>query len=114
MWRSLDDGELIQAYRRGPFPGGSAPPALVRVLEGLRGRQFASKVFAVTSLGHLRLTTAPDFTRQEAHDFVAVEPNYVGYFEAGCRKSAAGRWCREEELPDVVECYLLRLLLQSP
>ncbi|NTX36583.1 hypothetical protein FJV41_39995 [Myxococcus llanfairpwllgwyngyllgogerychwyrndrobwllllantysiliogogogochensis] len=110
MWLPLEERTLVETFRRQPFPSGSPSPVLVCLLERLQRLGGLRGVFAVTGMGQLSLTTAPHHGVQEAHDSVAVFAQGVAYFEAGSRRSTSGRWCREEELLDLVECHLLRLL----
>ncbi|MCP4548382.1 MAG: hypothetical protein GY835_18125 [bacterium] len=103
------------AYKK-EFPGGNAPQALVTLLERLAREEYASKVYAATSLGMLRLTTAPDFSVEDRHGSVGVRTYdkhfVVAYIEAGKHKATVSRVCSEEDLMDVVGLYLLRLLLE--
>jgi hypothetical protein len=121
MWLSLKSPEVVQAYLREASP---EPPlarqVLARLLGDLQRREdLPDRVYAVTSLGRLRLTTAPDGLQEDRHAFIFVglarqgSRFFASYFPAGCRHSRWGRDCREEELPHLVECLLLRLLLES-
>jgi hypothetical protein len=115
MWRSLRDPELLEVYQRERRLGGVPPPAIVKLLEWLQTLELPGEVYAVTSLGELSLTTAPGDGQRDAHDSiwvgVAGRGYAVSYFEAGNRCAVGGRRCKEDELPLVVETYLLRLLL---
>jgi hypothetical protein len=114
MWRPLQDTGLGVAFEK-EFPSGRAPAALARLLNELSSQEYAGKIFAVTSLGNLRLTTAPDYTQADRHDVVAIkcrgDEYVVGYIEARSSKASPATICREDELKSVVERYLLRLLL---
>jgi hypothetical protein len=117
MWYSLSHPDLLTLYQ-GNFPGRMAPPGLLRLLAHIQAQAFADKVFAVTSLGHLRLTTGESYAMEEEHDVIAINPSgdgySVAYVEAGRSRATTSRLCSGKELADVVECYLLRLLLHTP
>ncbi len=116
MWRLIKDDNLIDIYIR-EFIDCNVPQAIVNLLDDLRNHEFPDELYVTTSLGQLRLTTAPDYLQDKKHDAVGViDYGYeyvVAYIEAGSNYASASRICKEKELYDVVQCYLIRLFLQK-
>jgi len=112
MWKPLTDEGLVEAYKR-EFIGGNAPRGLVRLLEKLNQEKYRG-LYAVTSLCKLRFTTAHV---ENKHAYVAVLERdgefAVVYAPKGARVASATRICKYEELFDVVELYLMRLVMEK-
>jgi len=113
MWRPLNDSQLVSAYVK-EFPGSRAPAALVKLLEALRTTDCDGNVFAVTSLGSLWFTTAPDYTQADKHPSVSVllrgDGFSVSYVEAGKRRATSGGITLESGLEATVRAFLLRMV----
>ncbi|WP_163996547.1 hypothetical protein [Pyxidicoccus caerfyrddinensis] len=116
MWIPLSDPGLVSAYTR-EFHGGNAPPRFVRLLSELQQLELPATVYAVTSLHNLWLTMATAAEPLGSTDAITIDAKgnlcVVSYFEAGNRRAVAGRLCKESELRDLVEVYLLRMILCS-
>jgi hypothetical protein len=124
----LDDPRLLAAYRS-EFPNHAAPDVLCELLEHLAQKPYASSVYAITSLQHLRFGTVPYEQSHPLDPHVSVSlwkatspakaySASVSFVARGERKSSAGRLCHPDELPMYADLYLQRLLLdelhQSP
>lgn len=111
MWRNIRDPGLLEAYRAEAAvrPGYEA---IARMLEALRASDIDG-LFAVTSLGVLRLTTAPSWLAEDRHpsvDVVARKGGHVVSFALpGARCSTSSTECDERTLLSTVEMHLLRL-----
>ena len=117
MWRSLRDPETPALYER-EFPQPhQAPSALVGLLRDLSVKEFAAGLFAVTSLGRLKLTRAPSYDREEQYDVVAIlvrgSEFAVSYLPRRGNGEPVTAICKADELPGVVERFLIRLVLSS-
>jgi hypothetical protein len=112
MWKPLTDEDLVEAYKR-EFIGGKAPRALVRLLEKLNQEKYRG-LYAVTSLCKLRFTTV---RVDDKHAYVAVlerdDEFAVVYASKGAKFASATRICKYAELFDVVELYLMRLVMEG-
>lgn len=115
MWKSIRDPELLAAYRR-ELPG---PPdaAIESLLVRLSSSPDTSQLHVVTSHGHVRLTLASDYTREEEYGSLHLgksgDSYFVSHVEKRARQASASRVCAREDLPSVIELYLLRLLNES-
>lgn len=115
MWRNIRDPELLATYRR-ELPGPSQPIEVL--LSALAVHPQLEGLFAKTSHGELSLTTAPNYSVMEKHASIAVARSrkggfVVAFFEPDTREPTAERACGPSELLEVVELYLLRLVLES-
>jgi len=111
MWRNIRDPGLLEAYRAeaAARPGYEA---IAHMLEALASYDIDG-LFAVTSLGVLRLTTAPTWLAEDRHpsvDVVARKGSYVVSFASpGARRSASSTECDGGTLLSTVEMHVLRL-----
>lgn len=121
MWVSLKRPDVVQAYlNETRYEPPLARQVLARLLGDLHRREeLPDRVYAVTSMGKLSLTMSPHsgVWEERAHIHVGATRQgsrfYVSYYPAGLRHSRWGRDCSGAELPDLVECHLLRRLLES-
>jgi hypothetical protein len=117
MWKYLADPKLIETYRE-EFISGYCPKEIVSLLAELSKKPYASNLCAVTSLGHLRLTTATSWQEGEKHDCIWIGQRYdagklaitISYVEKNCRKSTSDQRCTPEEAADCVDLYVSRLI----
>jgi hypothetical protein len=117
MWISLADPKLIETYREEFIPG-QYPEEIASLLTELSQKTYTSNLWAVTSLGKLRLTTASTWEEAENHDCIFIGHQYeagklvitISYVEKNCRKSTADRRCAPEEAAGYVYLYAIRLM----
>ena len=113
MWRDLHDPELVGSFRREVH----GATALEHLLEALAARQELVGISAVTSLGKLRFTRAPTWSAKGRWSEVPVLQTgarfLVAFVPAGASHACAARECLLSELLEVVDLYLLRLVLES-
>jgi hypothetical protein len=64
MWYQLLDSNLEKAYKKEYHPHADIKP-IISLLRALKQKPYASELCAVTSLGHLRLTTAQSWKDDE-------------------------------------------------
>jgi hypothetical protein len=119
MWALLSD----PGHAAGFADLGEAYAPLRRLVEQLARRPYAGAVFAFKAMASLNLTTAPGYQEAAGHDQVGIGYNPapglfgVGYSEwvSATRnpphRDVAGRTCEWSTVVDVVDCYVLRLLL---
>ena len=120
MWLHLADPELVEIYRKG-FEPNECPEEIASLLVELSQKPYASKLCVVTSLRHLRLTTAASWQEGERHDYIYVSRQYdaekpvitISYVEKNCRKSTADRRCAPEEAAGYVDLYAIRLIASA-
>jgi hypothetical protein len=120
MWLSLTDSKLIETYRK-EFITGQCPEEIAALLVDLSKKPYASNLWAVTSLGHLRLTTANSYRDCEKHDCIHVGRRNdagklvitISYVEKNRRKSTADRQCAPEETVGYVNLYAIRLIASA-
>ena len=120
MWLSLTDPKLIESYRE-EFFSGHCPEEIASLLAELSKKPYASNLYAVTSLGHLRLTTATSWQEGEKHDCIFVSHRYdagklvitLSYVEKNSRKSTADRRCATEEAAGYVDLYVIKLIARA-
>lgn len=115
MWIRLDNESLVPRYE-GAFSGRApASPMLVGLLRELSRTSFAASVWAVTTHGHLRLTTAPSYKVERAHGSVHVTPRgqdcCVSYLAPDAVEPEEEEVCRADELRSLVVEYVQRYLL---
>ena len=113
MWKLLKAENLIAAYRKEAEGVEKHVDALAALLETLSSRPWASDVFAVTSLGHLRLTTG-SYLEQEKHGCLFI--NALSSCEVGLTYCAphhsepdADIRCGFDQAPAKIELLLIRL-----
>lgn len=119
MWALLSDPGHEESFA----DHGVAYAPMRRLLAELARRDYAGVVYGVKSLASFSITTAPTYQDAEGHDAVVVmyHPGRglfaVGYSEwvSPTRnpplRSAAGRMCEASETGEVIDRYVLRLLL---
>lgn len=119
MWTTLSDpdlGEYISDLGHEYAP-------LRELVERLAQQAYAKSLYAVTSLMHLSLTTAPDFEQQTGHDMIGVDYNpRRGLFELSynewissssnpSRRAVAKLLCEPSEASKIIDVYVVRLLM---
>ncbi|WP_426745925.1 hypothetical protein VZQ01_36100 [Myxococcus faecalis] len=116
MWLLLSDKELVSMYVR-EFIGREAPMGIAGLLRKLQLLCVGVGIYVKTSLNDLCLTLASsDATGDESDNVVVLVRGgrlSVSYFEAGNRNAVTSRSCSVGELNDIVEAYLLRLILTN-
>ena len=124
MWVPLTDENLIERYKKHFVSENKVPKHIVSLLEQLQKKSYADKLAVVTSLGHLRLTTALSYVpvdEESKHgcinvtEFVDAGKAVINLsFTAGTeRQASAGRRCAPEEAADYIDLYVMRLLLEK-
>ena len=86
MWVRLDDTELIVRYRSEFLA--KEPDGMVELLTALARGPLADRVWAVTTLNALRLTTAPSYLEEEEHPTVWVGKNGEEFEVSGAAPGA--------------------------
>lgn len=121
MWLSLADERLVEIYKKHFTTEERIPKHIVSLLSQLQKKPYASKLTAVTSLGHLYLTTALSLEDESKHDCVFISQ----FIDAGKpvisiahslkaeRNASATRRCSPKEAVDYVDLYVMRLLLEK-
>jgi hypothetical protein len=114
VWRSLADPDLLTVYR-GEFPGGHCPEPLGALLADLATREYADRVFAVTSLHHLRLSASPSWQSGHRHDCIFLglgrDPGSLAvWYRSQSGQPGAGRQCLAAEAGGLVDLLVFRLL----
>jgi hypothetical protein len=119
MWTALTDPRLIDNI---DYLGHDYAP-LVRLVEQLSQQPYASKLYAVTSLTHLSLTTAAAYEERDGHDIIHVEYDPTrGLFELAygewtsstnsTLRGTSARLCGEpDEAKIILDSYIVRLLV---
>jgi hypothetical protein len=119
MWAILSHPGHAESF----LDHGEAYAPMRRLVERLGQRPYAGEVYAVKSMWYFCLTTAPSYQEAPGHDevWIAYNPGN-GLFDVGYdewisptrnpqRRTAVGRTCERPEVMDVVDRYVLRLLL---
>jgi hypothetical protein len=119
MWGLLSDPGHEDSFA----DHGDAYAPMCRLLAELARREYAGRVNGVKSLWSFSITTAPGYDEAEGHDTVGVvyHPRRglfaVGYSEwvsatrNPTHRPVAGRMCESAEAAEVIDRYVLRLLL---
>jgi hypothetical protein len=124
MWVPLTDENLIEIYKKNFVSEKKVPKRIISLLEQLQKKSYADKLAAVTSLGHLRLTTALSYVsvnEESKHGCINVsesidagKPVINLSFTAGMeRQASAWQRCAPEEAADYIDLYVMRLLLEK-
>jgi hypothetical protein len=119
MWALLSDPGHAASFDH----LGEAYAPLRRLVEQLVRREYAEQVYAYKSIASFSLTTAPTYQEADGHDEVGITYNPgrrlfgVGYSEWVSptrnprHQTVASHVCEPHEVGEVIERYLLRLLL---
>lgn len=119
MWAILSDPGHEESFA----DHGDAYDPIRWLLAELSLRDYASRVYGVKSLASFSITTAPSYQEADGHDSVWIEYHperglfAVGYSEwvSATRnpplRMAAGRMCEAGEVAEVIDRYVLRLIL---
>jgi hypothetical protein len=118
MFLALADERLVEIYKQIVYPDGLV---IAELLRRLRDKPYAKKVFAVTSIGRLSLTTAASYPESEnSYSFCVGEKTDAGktlitmsYHANGRRKPSAERQCPLEEAVEYIDLYVMRILLEQ-
>jgi hypothetical protein len=117
MWCPLNDSSVVEQYESGFSSNAPAPPALVTLLHLLQKKDWAADIYVATSLNHLSLTNAPSWNSAAACPSLSIEIRgeevVVAFVDAGNRVAGPQRRCQPEELADVVELYVYRMLAKE-
>lgn len=118
MFVSLADKKVAEYYRKGL---GYEPKReiVALLLEKMSEKPYAEKLSAVTSIGHLYITTALHWDDNTKNDSVSIDSfkdagkNLItlAYHSCGRRKADAGRICPLEEAVDYIDLYVMKLIL---
>lgn len=118
MFVSLADKNVAEYYRVGL---GYEPnrEIIALLLEELSKKVYAEKLSAVTSMGHLYITTALRWDDNTKNDSVFISHFedagknliVVSYHSNGRRIGNASRRCSLEEAIDYIDLYVMKLLL---
>lgn len=93
-------------------------PGFDELIANLTARDDLPDLYAVTSLGKLRLTTAPSFVEESKHPCIwilVVKPAgncSVAFVPPGARRASAEKRCAPDDLISTLELFLLRLALE--
>lgn len=121
MWALLSDFRHADSFNH----LGEAYAPLRQLVEQLAHREYADRVYAFKSMASLNLTTAPSYHDADGHDDIGIGYNPrsglfgVGYCEwvsPTCNprhRTAASRVCESKEVGEVIDRYVLRLLLSG-
>lgn len=122
MWALLSDPGHADSFDK----HGEAYAPLRRLVEHLARQEYAGRVYAFKSLASFNLTTAPMYQQADGHDVISIEYDPGrGLFGVGYRewvaptrnprnprhRAAANRACEVTQVAEVVDRYVLRLLL---
>jgi hypothetical protein len=118
MFLALADERLVEIYKQTVYPDGLI---IAELLSRLRKKPYAEKVFAVTSVGNLSLTSAASHRETEnVYSFRVGEKNDAGktvitmsYHPNGRRKPSAERQCPLNEAVEYIDLYVMRILLEK-
>ncbi len=113
MYRRLDTPHLTDLYRS-EHPD-DAPAALCDLLSALAAEPWSARVWAVTSLGALRLTTAPRWQDEADHGSVSLScagrTVTASYVEPGGRVAARSTTVDVSRARWVAQTYVVWCLL---
>jgi hypothetical protein len=121
MWALLSDPGHAESFT----DLGDAYALLRRFVEQLAHREYAGRVYAFKSMASFNLTTAPTYQEDAGHDVIGIGYNPgrglfgVGYCEwlsptrNPPHRTAASRACEAAEVGEVIDRYVVRLLLSS-
>jgi len=118
MFLALADKQLVEIYKQIVHPNGLI---IAELLSRLRNKPYAEKVFAVTSVGNLSLTTAASHCEtKNVYSFRVGEKNDGGitvitmsYHPNGRRKPSAERQCPLETAIEYIDLYVMRIMLEK-
>jgi hypothetical protein len=115
MWKHIRDPDLLSVYAN---EFGDKVPGLERLVLHLANRQDLPDLYAVTSMGKLRLTTAPSFADENKHPVIGIlklESGQcaVAFFPPRSTRPSAEKECSPDDLISTVELFLLRLRLEA-
>lgn len=118
MFIPLADERLVEYYEQIVHPNGLL---IAQLLSRLRNKPYAEKVYAVTSIGRLFLTTQSSYKDSEKHfGFQVAEKRDAGktlivfsQHNDGRRKPNAECQCSLEEAVDYIDLYVMRMLLEK-
>ena len=120
MFVSLADKNVAEYYRKGL---GYEPnrEVIALLLEKLSRKPYAEKLSAVTSIGHLSITTALSWEDNTKNDSVFIDlikdagKNVIvmSYHSNGRRKTDASRRALLEEAVEYIDLYVMRLILEK-
>ena len=123
MWLPLTDENLIETYKKNFISEKKVPKHIVSLLRRLQSKSYAGELAAVTSLGHLRLTTKLSYVsddKESEHGCIYVSESVdagkpvidLSFIARTERQAGAGRRCAPEEASDYIDLYVMRLLLE--
>lgn len=124
MWLPLTDENLIESYEKNFVSEKKVPKHIVSLLQRLQSKSFADKLAAVTSLGHLGLTTKLSYVsddKESEHGRIYVDESVdagkpvidLSFVARTERRAGAWRRCTPEEAFDYIDLYVMRLLLEK-
>lgn len=112
MWADLRDPGFVEFYR----DLGEDWEPMVHAVQYIQAQPWAESLFAVTSLAHFQITTAPSYAEQDGHRFLILtwlprEHSFRLAFDSDPKKNA--RQCSELELPNAINALVNRLLIEE-
>lgn len=114
MWRSIRDPDLLRAYASELGP---KIPGFDKLVQHLCKMEGMPNLYAVTSLGTLRLTTAESFLDAGKHPAITILRTGayydVAFFPPNSKRASAWKACSPEDLIPTVELLLLRVALEA-
>lgn len=120
MFISLADKNVAEYYRQGL---GYNPDReiIALLLEKLSEKSYADKLSAVTSMGHLFLTTDLSWSENSSNGSVFVDvikdagenKIVLSYHSKNRRKFEAGRFCHLSKAVEYIDLYVMRLILEK-
>ena len=118
MYLSLADERLVEVYKEIVHPNGLV---IAELLSRLRNKPYAEKIYAVTSVGRLFLTTASEYNDFETNfSFRIGEKKDAGktlitfsqHPNSGGKPSAEHQGTLEEAI-EYIDLYVMRILLEK-
>lgn len=118
MFLLLTDESLTEIYKKIAHPNGLV---IAELLSRLRNKPYAEKVYAVTSIGQLSLTTASSYNDiEDSFSFKIGEKKEadkilitISQHPNGSRKPSSERECSLEEAIEYIDLYVMRILLEK-
>jgi hypothetical protein len=123
MWVSLADENLVDYYKKSAlsYRSEKAPELIILLLERLSKKSYADKLFVVTSVGRLSLTTALCWDGKTRNYGVGIDQIIdagkpvlaISGLTMSRKESVAGRYCSLEEAVEYIDLYVMRILLEK-
>jgi hypothetical protein len=115
MWKHITDPDLMSVYAK---EFGEKIPGLDRLVHHLGSRHDLPDLYAVTSHGNLRLTTATSFVDESKHPTIHIGKMKngnlaVAFVPPRSNRPSAEKQCEPDQLISTVELFLLRVKLEG-